>query len=375
MNPYKCVKSWSKQKKNNVQWYIILYQESSKVSIYIPKFFLQRILPYRDMYVRKEASKCKSTFFSLHCFLAFNMLLMGHSKLSKRTKNRRRIKREIEKQLGESTHLPLHRIQIYKSPLMLSSTTLWCKKSLTEVNKCIIVMSNYMWIDYVCFFLYYMNRKLMLLSERSRTAEFWPQCWTTGLPWPALRKPDQMMPASQTQSTRLFKTAGREGMLYCSATNGKMVVILFEGICHQVKSQICPQQRGPKIGVCRFYTQTTLRHSQIVSPISHMIVIWITSLACIGHITNTIRNLGMAWKIKLHIYSACLSFNLKIFKFRWFKVSTKEKIIWFCLLLLLFLLFCFSLRIWVLLQVTTTRRFVSLSLLSLPLFSWQYCQI
>lgn len=40
----------------------------------------------------------------------------------------------------------------------------------------------------------------------------------------------------------------------------------------------------------RVFTQTVLRHSQIVSLIGHMIVIQVATLALVGHITNSINN-------------------------------------------------------------------------------------
>lgn len=96
-----------------------------------------------------------------------------------------------------------------------------------------------------------------LLTENSccwaqdpEPVEFWPQSWSAASPWSSLAKPDRMVPASQSQSTGLFKTARREGMLYYSATNAKMVVASFEYIKPALRS---PHKRGlPRLVLVSF---------------------------------------------------------------------------------------------------------------------------
>lgn len=87
-----------------------------------------------------------------------------------------------------------------------------------------------------------------LLTENSccwaqdpEPVEFRPQSWSAASPWPSLAKPDRRVPASQSQSTGLFKTTRREGLLYYSAANAKMVVVSFEYIKPALRS---PHKRG-----------------------------------------------------------------------------------------------------------------------------------
>lgn len=58
-------------------------------------------------------------------------------------------------------------------------------------------------------------------------------------------------------------------------------------------------RESSQIDAYRFYTQTALRHSQIIFPVSYMIIIWVTSLASVGRIKKSITNLGVACNIEL----------------------------------------------------------------------------
>lgn len=154
------------------------------------------------------------------------------------------IKKQTRKMRNKQDKAPLCHCTVFRYIDLRYPLVRIDAKTPTEVNKCTIPLNNYRWIDYVCFFLYFINRRLMLLSARCRTVELWPQGWHTAPPWPSLTKPDQMVPASQSQSTGLFKTARKEGMLYYSATNAEIVVVSLECIYLQASCfhSICWQK-------------------------------------------------------------------------------------------------------------------------------------